>query len=297
MRKLFVLFLLVALVPFTVGCNGLWDFDDDDDPVLVKAATSVVKPVVTVSSAIAAGLRASFDAWSIVMSIGGQDYYPVDVQVSGSNTIITYPEIDVTSLFVGDATSTTVPAIITINGEPVNVSLTASKLSTSSTKAVTTKTITISQATTGEINVTVDNETVTSTNPVSTTDQYIVSVKYDGAAVSGSSAAPTTVNTVEPMFSIVMNNAVTAINAWTFTVTNVTTGASFDMALADGLVTAVVDPADTTNKTIKVTVVGGNGKTLDNGSTYKVEYKTGTINGTAFTKAVAPRYIKVVLAQ
>jgi hypothetical protein len=99
------------------------------------------------------------------------------------------------------------------------------------------------------------------------------------------------------MFSIVMNNAVTAINAWTFTVTNVTTGASFDMALADGLVTAVVDPADTTNKTIKVTVVGGNGKTLDNGSTYKVEYKTGTINGTAFTKAVAPRYIKVVLAQ
>ncbi|MFZ5950479.1 MAG: hypothetical protein ACOYXC_07225, partial [Candidatus Rifleibacteriota bacterium] len=33
MRKLFVLFLLVALVPFTVGCNGLWDFDDDSDPV------------------------------------------------------------------------------------------------------------------------------------------------------------------------------------------------------------------------------------------------------------------------
>ena len=31
MKKLFVLFLLVALVPFTVGCNGLWDFDDDED--------------------------------------------------------------------------------------------------------------------------------------------------------------------------------------------------------------------------------------------------------------------------
>lgn len=39
MRKLFVLFLLVALVPFTVGCNGLWDFDDDTDPV----ATTLVK--------------------------------------------------------------------------------------------------------------------------------------------------------------------------------------------------------------------------------------------------------------
>lgn len=295
MRKLFVLFLLVALVPFTVGCNGLWDFDDDSDPALVKAAAASVKPVVTVSSSVvSASLRAKFDAWSIPMNIGGKDYFPVDVQPSGTNYVLTYPEIDVTNLFTGDATSATVPATINIGGVSVNVSFSASKLSTSSTQATTQKSITIEVTADNKVKVTVDSTAVESTTTVDTNAQRIVSVKFGTVGVSANEATPTTVNTITPEFVVTLNKALTDAEAaaltWSVKATNLTTGIVVNMDQATQLLEATAN-TDKTAYTLKVK--GSTEKFLRTGHSYKVEFVASSVTFADADKP-ATRYIKVV---
>lgn len=301
MRKLFVLFLLVALVPFTVGCNGLWDFDDDDDPVAVPRATVVMTPSVQVPAALAASLRTAIDGYEVPLTIGGQTFYPVDVTTVNNVTTLSYSfEILASALGLNTTTTTsaTVPATVNILGTTVSFNLTVSNVSTAA-KAAVTKTITV-QDNNGTIVVAVTGETATQpTGPStpSTTGQYITSVLYGSTKVSTISTTPTTVTSLLPEFKVIMNNAVTNITAWSVRVKCVGTGAEYTLNMGTAALTAAKDTTDATGKTIKVTVLGnGANLTLENGKTYEIQRVSGTIDGTTFGEG-SKRYIKVVLAQ
>ncbi|HOI89567.1 MAG TPA: hypothetical protein PLK28_03555 [Candidatus Rifleibacterium sp.] len=84
MKKLFVLFLLVALVPFTVGC-GLFGDNDDTSPVdlpILRASLSSY-PVPASLRADAAGL-AYVNSKNVTMTINGIELKPSDATEVGS---------------------------------------------------------------------------------------------------------------------------------------------------------------------------------------------------------------------
>jgi len=209
MRKLFVLFVLAALIPFTTGCriDGLWGYDDDSGQYAV-ATTSTVKNTVNLSVAVPATAisKADIQAGATVVMDGvtlaptldstGTDY----VKDAAGNYVFSAVNVPVTNLTTQGATlasagTANVPVTINVPGKLNNVTVTvpvSSKAPTTANVATNTVTLTYSTTTdptTGKVTPTFTGTTVTSdpnaptyTVPTVTatpTVQVTVSIQYN----------------------------------------------------------------------------------------------------------------------
>lgn len=294
MRKLFVLFLLVSLVPFTVGCNGLWDFDDDDDVYAASRAAVTVVPSVTLpGTLVAPSLRAQQDYRDVALVYNGVSYYPTAISAvdANGNYTLTYPAITIDKTVTVFNTTTgeaTLSLTLVVAGQTIPVSIKVTDRSTATT-AVNNETLTV-DVSGGNITVTVTSDGTTLTPTPVVTKQYITSVKYGTTSVSINSSAPTTVNSLTPSFTVFFDQDVTAITAWTVTVKNVGTGNSFDLTSTNN---AALFTTSTNGKAVTVKVVGATGYALKANSTYEVQFTGGTVNGDALA-AGSKRYIKTL---
>ncbi len=291
MRKLFVLFLLISLVPFTVGCNGLWDFDDDDDPV-VTAKPAVVKPsVVLPPSLVSPSIRAQQDYTEVFIVYNNIEYYSNGITGPDANGdyTLTFPDITIDKNVTSFNSTTgiaTVNFTLYVAGQTVPFTVQASDRSTATT-AVNNKTISVTVVG-GNITVTVDGTAATPI-PVAT-KQYISAVKYGTTRVSVDSANPTMVNSLTPSFTVFFDQDVKTITNWTVAVKNVGTGNSFNLTSANN---AALFTTATNGKAVTVKVVGATGYALKANSTYEVQFTGGKVNGDDLAKG-RKRYIKTL---
>ena len=276
MRKLLVIFLLVALVPFTVGCNGLWDFDDDDDVVAAKRSTIVVNPSITVPNTVAASIRGQQEAELVTLTYGGTNYVPKTITRGATTTTLTFQiTIDNSNNALPfNGNTETLAVTLNIAGVAIPINVEVTNVSTASS-AVNNETVTIT-IDNGTFKV-VTGDTTTQGTPVNDTTatvQYIKAVQYAGVDVSVDSATPTTVNSVNPTFLVTFAQTITTPSAYSVKVTNETSKATMTLDQTAGVFTLTNN-----GKSIAIKVGSATGKALKAGQTYSVEVvSTGVAN-------------------
>jgi hypothetical protein len=321
MRKLFVIFLLVALVPFSVGC-GIVD-GDDDNPVAGPSSSAVtLAPSVIVPNTFAANMRAqALTASEIPMEFNGESYLPTpDTTTKPGFTILRYQIITTTEEIqqaTGKAFATTglkIPVKFYAYGQPIELEISApvyepgvSVLSSSVEFQIDI------DGNTGKYTVKVNNQTIKTGNVDPSKGFYITSVKYGGAKVSGNPGAPTTVSAL-PTFTISFNQAPANLDTakWTlkFSKIDVTpiynddqedyhSSTYYDVdvlsefQLTGGKTNAYFTYSATDN-VVTVSLKSNTEKQLTSGSTYKVEFVSTNLNsGDSEIPAAGSKYIRV----
>ena len=275
MKKLFVLFLLVALVPFTVGCS-LWGQDEDLDVVdYAKASVSVKVPASIVS---ASSLRGAVSYTTLSMTIGGFVFTPgtpTGPDADGNYTIV-FTSANLTSAQRATLTDgTAVTAVLTSNvsGSPVTMLTFPLTLTTTSGVAIT-----ITAA--GAVTVTAGGSAGTVVEGEFDADAYELNIvkvyrKGDGAAtaLTATTTGVLEVTTLTPEFVIDFDKAIATTTGvtWGAVVTCVETGASYTLSsTTDSAIFTVVAGAAT--DLVDVKVVGTTApKNLEDNKTYKVK--------------------------
>lgn len=298
MKKLFVLFLLVALVPFTVGC-GLFGDNDDTTPVNLPTLKASISGFAFPGNLRAATLE-QFLAKNIFLRVGAARLRPVKVVDKGNNIhdvdfqdavdptvysqIVSSLElievrVDVNGTLAAPAY---VPPTFVVAANPVVIPVTSTGAFDS------TKTVTVKDASTGE---TVPNVTV----PVladKTNQITIDSVSNGSTAIGTSSTSPATVDSLMPNFVATLSEIITQslISDFDFkvTCTNITSGKS-EVLTETGLI--IVSDGTAGDRQINIMVH----RSLRNAQTYKVAVEYVSAAG----KIVAPKtfYFKTPAAQ
>lgn len=189
MKKLFVLFLLVALVPFTVGC-GLFGDNDDTSPVpnLTNLKASVVVPAAAVPPSIrAARVSPAVKFANYKITIGGYELVVIaeDKQANGDYILEFQTATPITVAQANEVKKTSVPVVIK---DASNNAVSAATIDFSAAAPISIS-ITLSA---GGVIQTVSNDSTTVvpgvTNATAGDPASIVSVKNNGVAVSGTTA-------------------------------------------------------------------------------------------------------------
>jgi hypothetical protein len=285
MKKLFVIFLLVSLVPFTVGCNGLWDFDDDDDPVATKTLTA---KTILPSSTISAGtnIRAATSYNGLTMTINGITFSPTDAKDLGDGTVeVTYKA----------TVSLTTANAITGNSVEVKVFLSNTEILTTTVNVGTEKapTIIVKVDYTGAtVSVTIIPDGSTTEQSVTTSNYSytsptvssfnVTSVTYGDQTLTPSTTQPTTLKTVSslnPIFRVTFASAPANLSTadWEVEVTNIDSGNSYTLTKS-AFPSLFTTTAISTSVDIKVGTATG--KELRANTTYKVTLKTNNLKNT-----------------
>ncbi len=112
MKKLFVLFLLVALVPFTVGC-GLFGDNDDTTPInITKLTAKATLPAAAAPSLRAlVALRSATKFAGFTMSINGIVLTAETEEETAAGWVVTFSKI-VTSTEITTANAGVVPLVV-----------------------------------------------------------------------------------------------------------------------------------------------------------------------------------------
>jgi hypothetical protein len=309
MRKLFVIFLLVALVPFSVGC-GIVDGDDDNPVPGMPTSASTVKlsPSVTLPTSMAANIRANSpqNAMEIPMMFNGVSYTPIATYPVGDDQIKLVYEIvtDRDAINAEVTQNNKLPVTIYLYGQPVRIEIPAPSAGTSSTQT--------------QIALTDEGISVEGSNPVPVNVDpnggfYVESITFKGANVGASPAnatliASTTVASSE--FVITFNSDPENFNSaeWKMKFTKLTENYDYDHEnYTEGdyshevsyEVAKVVEYTQTSDvfgfapegKSLTVALTGS--RTLYPGL-YKVEFvSTDLTNGTYDFQAVGSKYIRV----
>ncbi|PKL45799.1 MAG: hypothetical protein CVV41_02010 [Candidatus Riflebacteria bacterium HGW-Riflebacteria-1] len=274
MKKLFVLFLLVALVPFTVGCS-LWGQDEDLDVVdYAKASVSVKVPASVVS---ASSLRGAVSYTTLSMTIGGFVFTPgtpTGPDADGNYTIV-FTSANLTSAQRATLTDgTPVTAVLTSNVSGSPVTMLTFPLTLASTTNVV---ITITAA--GAVTVTGGSAGTVVEGDIDL-DAYELNISKVYRKGDGTATALTTtttgvleVTTLTPEFVIDFDKAIATTTGvtWGAVVTCVETGASYTLSsTTDSAIFTVVAGAAT--DLVDVKVVGTTApKNLEDNKTYKVK--------------------------
>lgn len=168
MKKLFVLFLLVALVPFTVGC-GLFGDNDDTTPVNlpVLSASLSAYPVPASLRADAAGL-AYVNSKNVTMTINGIELKPTDATlVAGNNYNIDFSALVTDTAKYNQIISGNTPVVITVVTKKADGSTTTQSVQITPTPELSGNTLSlVVDAATGVIdttNITVKSPTTGAT--------------------------------------------------------------------------------------------------------------------------------------
>ncbi|HNX74987.1 MAG TPA: hypothetical protein PLM07_05505 [Candidatus Rifleibacterium sp.] len=239
MKKLFVLFLLVALVPFSIGCFGS---DSDDTPLdIAKLSASAVLPASAGANLRAAAVAAS-KFKNVTMTIGEGEFKQIltaeTEEDNGDGTYkVTFGKV-VTSAQYNAATTGILPVTITKNdGTTVSFAVDFSTLSPSAPLAVV---------------VTAAGGVTSSVGKVYTANEFVTVKSITG-----------TTNTLKPTFTVVFSGDIGSIdNPKTFDV-KVTSETTTAATSASDFVTSY----DVSKKTMTVTLKD---KSLTDGKTYTV---------------------------
>jgi hypothetical protein len=267
MKKLFVIFLLVSLIPFTVGCNGLWDFDDDDDPV------STTK--FTMSRILPAGTFAVRPSTAYVQDltfyVNGITMTYLTHEVNDDGTIkVTFQAVVPTTTYnakIRDEAGNNIYAYIMLDNNVL--------------EATTT---TISLPGRDALDKTVVTATASITLPTGTTVFKATSVEVNNTPVGTDSKNITTVNTLNPIFQLEFSEAPTNLTSanWEVTVShvNATTGEiikEYTLNNTDNASIFNVSALGTTRAEIKVVGVKNSVYTLEDNATYKVKLSSSNL--------------------
>lgn len=287
MKKLFVLFLLVALVPFTVGCSLFGsNYDDPETPPTFKTATA--KAVIP--AALAANIRAVainegdlFYGWKIIKN--GITLTAYDATDNGNNTY--------TVLFKNDT-------LTQAQADLANAQVFTVKITNATNVEKVAETV-VNTELTGEVTLTITGNTVTGvqvgTTAIPTTnfgEKMAMTVRY-GTSVMSSTAV--NVTTLLPTFEIELDQDIVITDgnlpentALTVTLKNAA-GTEVTAAITDFEIAAV----NGSTKKFTVTVKDqAEPKKLNNGQTYTVTINNFKLaNGK--TAASASYSFKVVL--
>lgn len=237
MKKLFVLFLLVALVPFSIGCFG---GDDDDAPLdIAKLSASAVLPKAAGDNLNLRGAAVAANHFkNVTMTIGEQVLTAETEEDNGDGTYkVTFGKV-VTSAQYSAATTGILPVTITKNDKStVSFAVDFSTLSSTAPLAVT-----VSSA----------NVVTSSAGTVYAADKFVTVKSITG-----------TTNTLQPTFTVVFSGDIGSID----------TPKTFDVKVTSGTTTAAASASDFTtsydvsSKTMTVTLKD---KSLTDGKTYTV---------------------------
>lgn len=290
MKKLFVLFLLVALVPFTVGCS-LWGHDEDLDVLPVTITAKAVVPAAGLSALRAAAVSVVGTAYeNYTLTVGTQVLNAYMYETVGTNVEIT---------FRAEVTSAQKAAFEAQTGV-VNVTLSDGvKTETASVNMTTAGTITVTvtvDAVTGntEISGVAVNGTAVADENIATGGTYsITSVTVGGNTLGSTAATYATATVLFPAFTVTFPDAVTAADV---TVAN---GLSITTKNAAGVTVAIAADdftvAQGTANTIIVTVKDqAEPKRLNNGTVYSVTINS-LKNADKLLAAAQTFWFKVVL--
>ncbi|GAB4274636.1 MAG: hypothetical protein Kow0029_15170 [Candidatus Rifleibacteriota bacterium] len=304
MRKFLVLLLLVALVPFTVGCNGLWDFDDDDDdPVAYKTLTSKASfPAAAVSAG--GNIRGALAYSTLKLVIGGVTFTPSSATYNDAGTpndtsddtveVTFTATVAVTSVPTGSQTMTITSGTTTLvtatidlgTTAPDSVTVTVSGTVAGGTFTPTAVNFTV---TSGTSTTTPATATITSTGGITVPSFSVTGVTYGATAVTSSETTAITVNTLNPTFRVNFSAAPANLTTatWEVYVKNMTTGVNFTLT---STAYPTLFTATAVGNAVDVKLAGATGKALRAGQTYMVQLKASDLkdaNGTLLDPVAA----------
>jgi len=269
MKKLFVLFLLVALVPFTVGC-GLFGDNDDTSPVDLPTLRASVTGMSVPANI--RGNLAAFQAKKVTVVINGVTLSPVAAteNPAGSGKW----DVDFQAL-VDAATIAAINTQGTVNVEVKVNGVTTTSVAVPAASVATAKSVTLPLTVAGVIDTTavkVGGETVPAVSDTANV-ATITGATNNGVAVATTQSGAVAVNSLVPAFVVTFDKDVVLQN-FTFDVgvKNVNKTEQ-DLTMNDILVSAV-------NGNTKQANVAVHGKTLSAGQTYQISVrwiKAGTM--------------------
>lgn len=307
MKKMFILFLLVALVPFAVGCFG----GGDDNNVLDY--TTVTKTVNMPATVVAgASLRAAVSFSNFVLYLNGNKLTATGATLNADG--LTYAVTFSASLpatTVSGLVGATVAAKITttVTGTETTYAEFSYAPVSSATADVITLTVGADLKVTG-VTVVTGGTTLAPTVTAGTVDLTVYSFKVASATYGVTELAATvgnaiTVATLTPTFTLTFSEAPTNLTSakWELVVSSVDANGT---ALQSYTLNTTTDAsifsitADTTDtKKASVVVLGSTtntAKNLENGKTYRVQVSTNDLKaGTKLLDTPAAYFFKVVL--
>jgi hypothetical protein len=323
MRKLFVIFLLVALVPFSVGCD-IVDGDDDNPVTGPTSSTVTLNPSVTVPSTFAANMRAvALNALEIPMEFNGESYLPkVDTTTKSGYTILSYQIITTTEEIqqvTGQAFATSglkIPVKFYAYGQPIKLEIDAPVYEPGSSVISSSANFEIRENAGKYFLADLDNQTEKEVTIDPTKGFYITSVKYGETNVSGDPTDPTIVSSL-PTFKITFNQAPANLDSaeWSLKFSRVEVSYNYDdnhENYTEGSYSSSYDVKvisefqltggktngyftySATDNVVTVSLKSGTEKQLTPGSTYKVEFVSTNLNsGDSEIPAAGSKYIRV----
>jgi len=234
MKKLFVLFLLISLVPFTVGCSLFGDDDDDSAPVNVAKLSAAATLPASAGAANLRGVAVAANKFkNVKMKIGGVtlDAVTEEPDSTSANYTVTFEKVVSTAEY-NAATTGVVPVIITKNdGNTIEFAVDYSTFSSS------------------PLSVSVD----TNNNVSSSGSVYAAFAK---ASITESK------NTLTPEFTVVFDRDIVS-----------TETTAFDVKVTSGTTTVAASKDDfnvSYTPNTRTMIVSLKNKTLTDGKTYTV---------------------------
>lgn len=273
MKKFLVLFLMVALVPFSIGC---WNDDDDDEIVYSNVLLNQSLPAGNFAANAIEAADFTQLTYEVVIAGVTHKFFYKSHKAEGTNIVFTFYKPVVSSAYasyVGELTGKAATSATVKFGT----------YTIATAGAFTMPTISTTPSTTGEgetmtATAAVDISQIPATYLVGTYAIARVSYAPTGAAEvwidKSATEAVANVNSTTPTFKVYFTldagKALPAdLSAVTFEalVKNEDTGASYTLTSADGLTIARVD--DTT-ASIAIKATNSLGKTLSAGTKYSV---------------------------
>lgn len=275
MKKLFVILLLVALVPFTIGCSLFGDDDDSSTASITKLTASAVLPAVASPSIRAAGVVAASKFKNFTMTINNNVVLTAETEEEKTPGVwtVTFGKI-VTTEELAAAQQGLVPVVIT---------------SAAGTTIVNTYVNTVSVTPTAPIAI-----TVTGTTGSFTVTAVTVGGTTTPVVVSPATVAITNSTGVKPTFTAVFSSDIFGTD---FTTLPSTVSFDVEVRKAGG---TFIDASSTdfsysyiaTTKTLTAILTG---KTLTAGQSYEVVVRSMKVSNVE--KVVAKTYTFTVVAQ
>jgi len=195
MKKLFVLFLLVALVPFSVGCS-LWGGDDDAVTYPPILTAKVVVPAAGLSLRGASVAGTDYSAYTITLNGVTLPATSYEVVSGSSNVEITFSSI-VSQADKDSVEKATLPVTVVITGNGKTVYAVVES-------AAKTLTLTV----VGGVVTKVEDSAGTAVD-FGTSDKGffdIATVKFGETTIGSTKAGAATVNSLTPTFVITFDN-------------------------------------------------------------------------------------------
>ncbi len=324
MRKILVIALMVALIPFTTGCRLFGDYDSDGADLPTTTTTSnvtTIQPTITLAgdgTSVSNNIKAAYSltgATVFIVESDGITENSTTATFTGTIWKFTANSAIAKTKFTSDGTNykikikikfangksafcdTLVPVAIqgttstATNADNVTVSLTLALSATGEVTYTYTVTYTaVGATTTTTVTVTVTatgTSTATGTTATSFGTLFVEKITYAGTTETtlDSAGTVTGVDFATASFKVYFNTAVAAIpTTYSLSASNGVTTVSFSSS-DNGVATASLD---STGKIMTLTVWGQKGTTkLDPNTTYTVTFTSATIYKSGSTTVTA----------